>query len=206
MSIQDIGKRKGATVTSPITTTFDRTDADLMAAFVRNEAAAARELYDRFGSRIYGLGLVLLRSKPDAEDLVQDTFLKIWRLGSAFDPVRGSLDGWVLLNARGLAIDLLRRRSVESRKLSSVPNVSEASEEAGPERHAVVHDLFRRANEAMNHLPPRQRSALELTYLGQRSTREVAELQGVPRGTVKSRMHAAIATLHKAFPEEDDAA
>jgi RNA polymerase sigma-70 factor (ECF subfamily) len=172
-------------------------DAGLMAAFVRKEPEAARELYDRFVSRIYGLGLVLMRNKTDAEDLVQDTFLKVWRLGSAFDPVRGSLDGWILLNARSLAVDLLRRRSLEARKLSAQPRVSEASDEPGPESHAELRDLFQRANESMGQLPSRQRSALELMYLGQRSTKEIAEMQGVPRGTVKSRVRAAVASLQK---------
>ena len=138
-------------------------DADLMAAFLCKEDDAARRLYDRFASRIYGLGLVLLRSKTDAEDLVQDTFLKVWRTGSAFDPHRGSLDTWILLNARSLAIELLRRRSLEGHKLSSLPRLAEASDEAGPEWHAEVRDLFRRANDAMGRLPSGQRSALALT-------------------------------------------
>ena len=181
-------------------------EADLMESFLRNDGDAARRLYDRFASRIYGLGLVLLRSKTDAEDLVQDTFLKVMRTGSAFDPRRGSLDTWILLNARGIAIDLLRRRSLEGRKLSSLPRVSEASDEAGPEWRAEVRDLFQRANDAMGRLPSGQRSALELAYIGQRSTREIAEMQGIPRGTVKSRVHAAVASLQKAFPEDDDAA
>jgi RNA polymerase sigma-70 factor, ECF subfamily len=181
-------------------------DAGLMAAFLRKEPEAARLLYERFASRIYGLGMFLLRNKTDAEDLVQDTFLKIWRGGSSFDPVRGSLEGWILLNARGLAIDLLRRRSLEARKLLSQPKVSEASGEPGPEWHAEVRDLYQRASEAMAQLPERQRSVLELTYLGQRSTREAAELLGIPRGTVKSRAHAGIAVLQKALPGDDDAA
>jgi RNA polymerase sigma-70 factor (ECF subfamily) len=177
-----------------------------MESFLRNEGDAARRLYDRYASRIYGLGLVLLRSKTDAEDLVQDTFLKVMRTGSAFDPRRGSLDTWILLNARGIAIDLLRRRSLEGRKLSFLPRISEASDEAGPEWRAEVRDLFQRAKDAMGRLPSGQRSALELTYIGQRSTREIAEMQGIPRGTVKSRVHAAVASLQKAFPEDDDAA
>jgi RNA polymerase sigma-70 factor (ECF subfamily) len=181
-------------------------DAALMTAFVRMEPDAARRLYDRFAPRIYGLGLFLFRNQTDAEDLVQDTFLKVWRTGSAFDPVRGPLDAWILLSARSLAIDLLRRRSAEARKVSSMPRVSEGSDDEGPERHAVVGDLFRRASEAMAHLPQRQRSVLELTYLGQRSTKEAAELMRIPHGTVKSRASAGIATLQKAFQGDDDAA
>jgi RNA polymerase sigma-70 factor (ECF subfamily) len=180
-------------------------EAALMTAFLQKEPDATRRLYDRFASRIYGLGLVLLRSRADAEDLVQDTFLKIWRSGSAFDPVRGPLDAWILLSARSLAIDLIRHRSVEVRKLSPQRKISEASDDAGPEWHAEVGDLFQRATEAMAHLPQRQRSVLELTYLGQRSTKEVAELLGIPRGTVKSRAHAGVAVLQKAFPRDDDA-
>jgi RNA polymerase sigma-70 factor (ECF subfamily) len=181
-------------------------EAELMAAFLRQEQPAARELYDRLASRIYRLGLVLLRNGTDAEDLVQETFLKIWRNGAAFDQLRGSLDAWVLLNARSLAIDFLRRRRLEALKLSSQTKPSEASDEPGPERLAETNDLYERASEAMGHLPARQRAALELTYLGQRSTREVAELEGVPRGTVKSRLHAGLASLQKTLDGDDDAA
>jgi RNA polymerase sigma-70 factor (ECF subfamily) len=181
-------------------------DAALVAAFVRKEPEAARELYDRFASRIYGLGLTLFRNKADAEDLVQDTFFKVLRTGSAFDPARGSLDAWILLNARGLSIDRLRRRTNEARKLAAQPAVSEASPEPGPEWHAEVGDLLRRASGAMAHLTQRQRSVLELTYLGQRTSRETAEILGIPPGTVKSRASSAIAVLQKAFPEDDDVA
>jgi len=182
-------------------------DAALMALFLQKEPKAAGELYDRIASRIYGLGLSLLRNKTDAEDLVQDTFLKVWRTGAAFDPERASLETWMLLVAKGLAIDLLRRRSLEARKLMSQPKVSEASDEPGPERRAEVSDLFRRASRAMARLPDRQRSVLELTYLAQRSTKEVAEIMGIPRGTVKSRAHAGMAVLQEAFRNGgDDAA
>jgi len=201
MPSKDVCIRKGTTMAPPI-----ESDGALMTAFLQKEPDATRQLYDRFASRIYGLGLVLFRNPTDAEDLVQDTFLKIWRAGSAFDPVRGPLDAWILLSARSLAIDLLRHRSVAARKLSAQPKVSEASDEPGPEWHAVVGDLFQRASEAMARLPQRQRSVLELTYLDQRSTKEAAEVMGIPRGTVKSRAHAGIAVLQKAFPRDDDAA
>jgi RNA polymerase sigma-70 factor, ECF subfamily len=176
-------------------------DASLMAALLRKEPAAADALYRRYASRIYGLGLVLLRNKADAQDLVQDTFLKVWRTGSAFDPRRGSLDGWILLTARSLAIDLLRRRSLETRKLASEPSVSDVSEEPGPEWHAERRDLIQRVLEAMNRLPPRQRSAVALAYLGEHSSTQVAELQGIPPGTVKSRIRAGMETLRRTLVE-----
>jgi RNA polymerase sigma-70 factor, ECF subfamily len=176
-------------------------DASLMAALLRKEPAAADALYARYASRIHGLGLVLLKNKADAQDLVQDTFLKVWRTRSAFDPRRGSLDGWILLTARSLAIDVLRRRSLETRKLTSQPSVSDVSDEPGPEWHAERRDLIQRVLEAMDRLPPRQRSAVALAYFGERSSKQVAELQGIPPGTVKSRIRAGIATLRQALAE-----
>jgi RNA polymerase sigma factor (sigma-70 family) len=109
----------------------------------------------------------------DAEDLVQDTFLKVWRTGSSFDPQRGSMDVWVLLTARSLAIDLLRRRTLETRKPRSEPSVSDVSDEPDPHWYAERRDLIRRVGNAMDRLPPRQRSAVALAYLGQRSCRGV---------------------------------
>ena len=172
-----------------------------MVGLLQREPWAAAAIYDRYASRIYGLGLVLLGNKTDAEDLVQDTFLKVWRTGSSFDPQRGSMDVWVLLTARSLAIDLLRRRTLETRKLRSEPSVSDVSDEPGPDWYAERRDLIRRVGNAMDRLPPRQRSAVALAYLGQRSSTEVAELQGIPPGTVKSRIRAGIATLRGTLAE-----
>jgi RNA polymerase sigma-70 factor (ECF subfamily) len=181
-------------------------DASLMVALLRKEPDAADALYNRYASRIYGLGLVFLRNKIDAEDLVQDTFLKVWRTGSRFDPSRGSLDVWILLIARSLAIDLLRRRTQETKSLSFGPSRSEVSDEPGPEWYAEHRDLIQRARRAMDHLPSGQRSAVELAYLGQRSSTQVAELQDIPLGTAKSRIRVGIATLRKTLLEGDDAA
>jgi RNA polymerase sigma-70 factor (ECF subfamily) len=180
-------------------------DARLMAALQRQEPAAAEALYGRYASRIYGLGLVLLKDKVDAEDLVQDTLLKVWRTASAFDPRRGRLDVWILLTARSLAIDLLRRRSLEMRKLAFEPSRMGVSDEPGPEWHAERRDLIQRVLEAMDRLPPRQRSAVALAYLGERSSSEVADVEGIPRGTAKSRIQAGIATLRHTFAERRSA-
>jgi RNA polymerase sigma-70 factor (ECF subfamily) len=172
-----------------------------VAAFLRKEPAAAEALYDRYASRIYGLGLALLRDPTDAEDLVQDTFLKVWRTGAVFDPSRAPLDFWILLIARGLAIDLLRRRTLETKKLAAERVASEASDEPSPEAYAEQRDLMDRTRAAMSTLPPKQRSAVELSYLGERSSTEVAELEGIPRGTAKSRVRVGIATLRLALAE-----
>jgi RNA polymerase sigma-70 factor, ECF subfamily len=176
-------------------------DATVMAAFSGKAPGAAEALYDRYASRVYGLGMVLLRNPTDAEDLVQGTFLKAWRRASTFDPKRGSLDTWFLLIARGLAIDLLRRRTLEAKKLSANPIRSEVSEEPGPEHYAEQYDLIRRAREAMDELPSAQRTALERAYIEGRTSTEVAALEGIPVGTAKTRIRTGITTLRKTLSE-----
>ena len=76
--------------------------------------SAADTLYRRFAGRIYGLGLVMLGNEAAAQDLVQDTFVKLWRNADRYDRSRGKLETWVLLMARSLAIDAIRRRVLEA--------------------------------------------------------------------------------------------
>ncbi len=177
-------------------------DSALMRAFVARDASAANTLYGRFASRIYGLGIVMLGSDAAAQDLVQDTFVKIWRKAATYDVTRGKLETWILLMARSLAIDALRRRVVEARSLEAAGRPREADPAAGPEELAETHDLTGRARRAMARLSGEQRSALELAYFGGRTSAEVAEMEGIPVGTAKTRIRAALMRLREAMAEE----
>lgn len=176
-------------------------DAQLMRAFAGREPRAARTLYDRYAGRILGLGLVMLGDRAAAEDLVQDTFVKLWRSADRFDPSRGRLDTFVLMLARSLAVDALRRRVAEARSYRRLGVPGEADARAGPEELATTGDLAARARAAMARLSDEQRSALELAYFGGRTTAEVAELEGIPLGTAKTRIHAALLKLREAMAE-----
>jgi RNA polymerase sigma-70 factor (ECF subfamily) len=175
-----------------------------MRSFVRRDTAAAEELYTRFAPRVFGLGMVMLGESSQAEDLVQDTFVKVWRTAGSFDPTRGSLDTWVLLIARSLAIDLLRRRVLQARILAAQEEPAEATSEAGPEEIAEAHDLTERARQAMAALSPPQRAALELAYFGGKTSVEVAELEGIPVGTAKTRIRTALFKLREALEFEHE--
>jgi len=177
-------------------------DAALMRAFSARDAAAADTLYRRFASRIYGLGIVMLGSDATAQDLVQDTFVKVWRKADTYDVDRGKLDTWVLLVARSLAIDALRRRVLEARSLEATGAPQETDPSAGPEELAETGDLASRARRAMLHLSGEQRSALELAYFGGRTSAEVAEMEGIPVGTAKTRIRSALIRLREAMAEE----
>jgi RNA polymerase sigma-70 factor, ECF subfamily len=181
-------------------------DAALMAAFAAHDERAAGTLYGRFASRIYGLGIVMLGNDQAAQDLVQDTFVKLWRNATRFDPERGRLETWVLLTARSLAIDAIRRRVLETRSLEATGVSREDDPSPGPDEQAAVADLTDRARRAMAVLSPEQRSALELAYFGGRTTAEVAALEGIPQGTVKTRIRAALLRLRNemAWEASDD--
>jgi RNA polymerase sigma-70 factor (ECF subfamily) len=177
-------------------------DAALMRAFASREPAAAAELYRRFASRVYGLGIVMLGGDAQAQDLVQDTFVKLWRSAEHYDPSRGRLETWVLLVARSLAIDSLRRRVLEARVLERSAPGREASDEPGPDQVAETADLSERARRAMAALSDGQRAALELAYFGGKTSAEVAELEGIPIGTAKTRIRTALLKLREALKEQ----
>ena len=176
-------------------------DAALMRAFAARDPAAAEELFDRFASRVYGLGIVMLGSDAAAQDLVQDTFVKLWRGAAQYDPARGRLETWVLLVARSLAIDALRRRVLEVRVAQRTAPAREASDEPGPDQRAETLDLSERARRAMSALTDGQRAALELAYFGGKTSAEVAELEGIPLGTAKTRIRTALLKLREALEE-----
>jgi RNA polymerase sigma-70 factor (ECF subfamily) len=179
-------------------------DSELMRAFAQKDQHAARELYRRFAPRVFGLGKVMLGNRSQAEDLVQDTFVKVWRAAGSYEPTRGSLDTWVLLIARSMAIDTIRRRVLEARISAQQEKVPEATEGSEPERQAETMDLADRARQAMSSLSPSQRAALELAYFGGKTSTEVAELEGIPVGTAKTRIRTALIRLRESLEVERD--
>ncbi|MCD6021936.1 MAG: polymerase subunit sigma-24 [Actinomycetia bacterium] len=187
----------------------DERDADqrLMRSFAARDVGAADDLYQRFAGRIYGLGLVMLGNEAAAQDLVQDTFVKLWRNADRYDRSRGKLETWVLLMARSLAIDAIRRRVLEVRTLESVVDrPTEVDQGPGPDERAVTVDLTDRARRAMSSLPAEQRAALELAYLGGKTSAEISDLEGIPVGTAKTRIRAALLRLRDLLASDIESA
>jgi RNA polymerase sigma-70 factor, ECF subfamily len=144
-------------------------------------------LYELYANQIYGLGVHLLRDAGQAEDLVQETFVRLWRSARRYDPGRGSVRTFVFTLARRAAVDMWRRRGASgSRELPEL----EAEGAAGDD--AFEHLLLRLAvGEALTRLSPAQREVLELSYREDLTQSQIAERLGIPLGTVKTRtMHA----------------
>jgi RNA polymerase sigma-70 factor (ECF subfamily) len=148
----------------------------------------------------------MLGNEAAAQDLVQDTFVKLWRSAERYDRSRGKLETWVLLMARSLAIDAIRRRVLEARTLEQVERPSEADPRPGPDERAVTLDLTERARRAMSSLPSEQRAALELAYLGGKTSAEISDLEGIPIGTAKTRIRAALLRLRETLAPDIESA
>jgi RNA polymerase sigma factor (sigma-70 family) len=166
-------------------------DETLLAAMGAGDADAAAAFVRRFQSRIYGLALTMLRDPDVAEDVAQDTFVRAWRHASTYDARRGRVPTWLLTIARNVALDRARSRPVTPLD----PDVVTAElDRAGPDDGLDVGDRDRLRG-AIAELPDDQRRALVLAMYAGRTAREIAELDGVPLGTVKTRIRAAMSKL-----------
>jgi len=154
---------------------------------------ALADLYDRFGSVAYGVALRILRDPALAQNAVQDAFLAAWRTAAAFDPARGSASTWLLTLVHRRAVDLVRRE--ERRRADVLDESASVASSESTEEAAEVRAQRRAVQAALAGLPPDQRQALELAYYGGLSQSQLAERLGIPLGTVKSRMFAALASL-----------
>jgi RNA polymerase sigma-70 factor (ECF subfamily) len=173
-----------------------RSDTDLLAAVAGGERdEPLRELYRRYAGRIYGLGVQLLGDRGLAEELVQETFVRLWRNVGRYDPARGSPGAFIFTIARRLAVDLWRRPS--SRPAEAGP--------APPPADDQVDRLVVRlgVRDALDSLSEAHRQVLELSYRGELKQTDIAQKLGIPVGTVKTRSYHALRALKAALEARD---
>lgn len=178
----------------------ERTIDALLADRIRSgDTAALGELYDRHADMALATALRVVRDRQEAEDVVHDAFVAVWRKIARFDAERGSLRAWLMTVVRNRAIDRVRARR-------NPMNVDEADElsllRTGP--NPTWEDALRRTSAvdvqaAMATLPAEQRRAVELAYFEGYTYREVAELTSVPAGTANGRLRLALSKLREAL-------
>jgi RNA polymerase sigma-70 factor (ECF subfamily) len=159
--------------------------------------AAVGELYDRYARRLYGLGLQLLGEAGMAEELVQDTFVRIWRNAHRFDPERGSARTFVFTLARRAAVDLLRRSASRPLAVLAGEELDTGSSDAAFEQ--LLYGL--EVREALAALTPKHRQVLECYYDRDLTQEQVAIELDLPLGTVKSRTYHALRALRAELEE-----
>jgi RNA polymerase sigma-70 factor (ECF subfamily) len=158
----------------------------LLRRLTAGDQQALGEFYDRYAGLVNGLALRILRNSTEAEDVVQEVFVQVWRQAERYDPARGSAEAWLCTIARSRALDRLRRRT--SRR--------EDREEAAPGTSAVPKTEEALAvRKALSTLSEDQRVALELAYYEGLTQSEIAERLGEPLGTIKTRIRTAMIRL-----------
>jgi len=177
-------------------------DADLVRGLKAHESRATNDLYDRYGRVIYSLILRIVRNPSTAEDLVQETFLRIWNRVQSFDAERGALGAWVLTVARNRAIDYLR--STDGRMQAGAMELDQLERPglfAKLDSAALAIDRVRRLKSAFEKLTPTQRQVIELAYYEGMSQTEMAERLKQPLGTVKTWTRSALKILRDELAE-----
>ena len=179
------------------------TDERLVARTVRGDVAAFEVLYDRYASTVMGLALRIVADHALAEEVVQETFWRVWQNAASFQAQRGAFAGWLLGITRNLAIDLCRRRRVRPQVL--LDQADESPIERIPDQAADVAEAawtaikHQQVYAALSDLPPDQRRVIELAYFGGLTRQEIAAKTGEPLGTIHTRARLALKKLRAAL-------
>lgn len=178
-------------------------DLSLMQRVAANDERAVEELYDRFASLVYRMAYQAMPTRAEAEDAVQEIFVRLWKTADRYDPKRAALVTWVMLISRRHLVDKLRR----TRARIKAGSLDEA-QPAGPADHKpVLSDLeqderFRGLMERVADLPELQRTVVVRAYLGGQTLRQIGEELDTPLGTIKSALSRALVRLRERANEE----
>ena len=178
-------------------------DSDLMSRVAQNDEAAVVELYDRFGSLVFRMAYQSMPTRPEAEDAVQEIFVRLWRTAARYDDERSALVTWVMLIARRHLVDKLRRNRARlkasslDQPLAPIPPAAEAqSSRLDTDERMKV--LMKR----IEALPELQRTVVTRAYLGGQTLRQIGEELNTPLGTIKSALSRALVRLRERTGEE----
>jgi RNA polymerase sigma-70 factor (ECF subfamily) len=156
---------------------------------------ALESLYDATVGKLYALASAILRHAQDAEDVVCATYEQAWESAAQYDPGRATALGWLMMMCRSRALDQLRKRKLQAVPLADV-RLSETDENAAPpdDLLSLVQENSR-VHEALATLSEERRQLVSLSFLRDLTHAEIAELTGMPLGTVKSHLRRALSQL-----------
>ncbi|HZE58103.1 MAG TPA: sigma-70 family RNA polymerase sigma factor [Chthoniobacterales bacterium] len=174
-------------------------DEMLMHEITQRRQQALKELYSRYSRSLRALIGSVVHEESEADDVLQESFLQIWREAHHYSPKAGKPLGWVITIARRRAIDRVRRRDsyrrAKQRFEDEIKPQTQTPRTGGTEAEVLQSDLRRFLGRQMESLPPVQREAVELAYFRGLSQREIAATTHTPLGTVKTRLQLGLRKL-----------
>jgi len=183
-------------------------DEQLMTHIAEGQEAALAVLYDRYATTVMGLAFKVVRDRTIAEEIVQETFYRVWDKSLSFHKHKGNFTSWLFRIARNLAIDSLRRQQVRPQAVESEQEQEhiERTRSSGANVVEAVWLAIKReqVQTALMQLPEEQRQVIELAYFGGMTRREIAAETGVALGTIHTRARLALQKLQQALQGFDE--
>jgi len=176
-----------------------KSDIELLALLARGDLEAAASLYDRYAGMLLALSLRIVRERSEAEDVIHDAFITMNERASQYTADRGTVVAWLVTLVRNLSIDRTRRRDRRGVILRRVAAEDTRPTSLNPEELLGDATIRARVRKALQALPEVQRLTLEVAFFEGLSYPEIAEREGVPLGTIKSRAARALASLREAL-------
>jgi len=178
-------------------------DPTLLTSIVKGDQQAFSQLYDHSSTLLYTLAFRILGNREEADELLQDVFLEVWRKVARYDVGRGTPIAWLITLTRSRAIDRLRARSTRGHHATSQldATVSNKVADLGPSPFETQADqeLRMAVGTAITSLPPAQQQAIELAYYEGLSHNEIAARLNQPLGTVKTRIKLGMSKLRESL-------
>jgi RNA polymerase sigma-70 factor (ECF subfamily) len=181
-------------------TLSDTPDETLVTRVARGDSAALEVLYDRYASRVLGISLKIVGDQALAEDILQETFWRVWQSAATYQSQLGAFTGWLFRIARNLSIDVYRRRSARPQVFMSAngsdPILDEMPDpdmDVAEQAQSILQN--RQLRKALDSLPGVQRQVIEMAYFYGMTRQEIAEATGEALGTVHTRARLALQKL-----------
>lgn len=173
-------------------------DEALLQAMRARQPEALAQLYDRYAAAVYSLARMITRDDGAAEDVTQEVFLRLWQAPELYVPERGPFAPWLLRVTRNRALDWVRQRRRGTASLAVMIDERGIEPVGGGEDPAALAErtiLAEHVRQALAELEPSQRQVLELAYFAGLTQREMADMLGIPLGTVKTRVRTGLRRL-----------
>ncbi|MBC7876406.1 MAG: sigma-70 family RNA polymerase sigma factor [Anaerolineales bacterium] len=183
-------------------------DETLASQVARGDSNALETLYDRHAAMVLSLSLKVIGDEPAAEDILQETFWRVWRSATTYQPQRGSFTSWLFRIARNLAIDAYRRRNVRPQIFFDA-NDADLLTNQTPDPNADVAEQAqsvlkeRQVRSALETLPRMQRQVIEMAYFYGMTRQEIAEATGEALGTIHTRARLGLQKLREELNTEE---
>lgn len=182
---------------------YDASDAneeiELMKRIKSRDAKALAELYDGYNRLLFGMILSIVKSRTEAEDILQEVFINIWQKADMFNENRGNVFSWIVTLTRNRAIDRIRSKGYKNQQKTSAsidnPAIKLKGDHYDPLETTIFSDRAKLVKKALQEIPEKQSKVLKIAYYKGLTQSEISEHLKIPLGTVKTRMRQGMLKL-----------